>query len=180
MIASMGAASSACLWPAEYKGDEEPGPYPPQIDRETLVPKAAKTQLGTMCSSLQLAADITDRDSPILNFRWVANNGVDNTTWLEDDDSTRDPGEAHRASLRFQHADFDFEPTVPSFTGVVSLFVTDAPAEAWTVDPNDVPPGESRDMGRIDDSSGRVSVVEVRWTFEYLIELGEVVCQPAD
>jgi len=178
------AATPACLLPNDYDGAASLGPYPPQVDRDTLIPKAALTQLWTKCDpgqdAVQLAAQFTDLDSPVLNHRWVANNGVSNTIWLEDDQTNPEQG-PHIESVRLQHSsDFGFDENVPNFTGVVSLFTTDAPAQAWAVDPNSVPPGEPRDLGLIQNPNHLYAVIEVRWTFEYLAELGEGVCQPAD
>ncbi len=171
--------SMGCLIPPDGKGNDLLGPYPPQVDLSKLFPRSAKTQLYTKCTrSLNLEATVSDLDSEHLLFRWVANNGVDNTKWLDDDDNTKPPGTPHVVIQALEHSlDFGFDPEVVGFfTGVVSLFVTDAPE--WAVS-RDVEPGERKNLGVIDNSSEQFSLIEVRWTFEYLQELNGV-CDPDD
>jgi hypothetical protein len=180
LFLSMMPAFAGCVLPAEYKGDDPLRRFPPHVDLGSLAPASAKTQLYNDCSRpLQVRVlNIIDLDSEVLNYRWVANNGIDNTRWLADDDSSA----PHNTSYPLRHAaDFGFDPAeVPVYTGVLSLFITDAPADAWAADPNEVEDGEAFDLGRIEDPNGQYAVTEVRWTFEYDEALGEDVCSPRD
>ncbi len=170
---------SGCVIPPDGLTPEVPGPYPPKIDLTQLIPSAPKTRVDLNCDEQYVlkADNVVDLDSDRLLFRWVANNDFDNTKWLGEQISEREPGKPHESVQPFEHGvDLRFDPNdlgIVFFSGVVSLFVTDAPE--WAEPISGGTPGEKRNLGRIDDGGGLWSVVEARWTFEYVRGLG--VCE---
>jgi hypothetical protein len=170
-----------CLLPPS-SGEDLIGPYPPKVDLTKLFPRKPKNRLDpSQCQqSLRVEiSDVVDLDTNTLLFRWVANNAVESTIFIDDDESSQTPGDPHASNVQLFH-DAAFEPPANGTrTGVLSLFITDAPA--WA-DPNPVVPrGESDDLSAVaPDENGSVTaftVLEVRWTFEYVAGLGSCTAE---
>lgn len=165
------ATSMGCILPPDGKSaGTSLGPYPPHVDLAQVFPRKAKLRFHPSCDNQALdVMGISDPDSDLLLFRWVANNGLENTVLIQDESQVT----GRPVNERIDHRD-TFGPLADGGTGVISLFITDAPV--WE-DPNPEPAGgESADLSKIPAGSEDASVVEIRWTFEYDPSLGSNVC----
>lgn len=173
--ATMLVVAPSCLLPPDGSSSGILGPYAPEVDLQEIYPRSAQTLFDVDCAGLTLEANaIVDLDSEQLLFRWVANNGADDTKWIDDEISVRDPGEIHQTVQPIDH-----EADLQLKTGVVSLLITDAPG--WEIERPNVPPGEPADLSGIvesdpDNPDATFHLTEVRWTFKY--EMGSQVCDP--
>src|SRR5688500_18256909 len=168
----MSAVLTGCILPPDGKrGEQSLGPYPPQVDLAQVFPRKPRLRFDVNdsdCESIELVASgIIDRDSAQLLFRWVANNNLENTILMEEESVADEPGAPLRARERIDLSDA-FGVLSQGGAGVLSLFITDSPE--W-LDPNPVPSGESADLSQIPAVQDEATVVEVRWTFEF-VELG--------
>lgn len=171
-------ALAGCVVPPE---GETPVPYlnyAPLPELDSLSPYTPITLIRADCSSFRVELGRTrDPDSEELRFRWVANNRTSSARWLRDFDvvSTATPGSAHRVFARVVPA-VDFPDEVEQAennkptSGVLSLFITDAPA--WAIAEPETPSADPQDLGQIETASDEeslrpYSVSEVRWTFTF-------------
>ena len=128
---------------------------PPQIDLSTLDPSEPLIERGTSglpCNFFQVAVSgIRDVDNDNLRVRWVANNRLLNTRLVSEENPVIEPGQfvsiseniipsAHFPELLAEASEIP-EPgeSPPTIVGVISLFVTDAPA--WAIGADDLPEG---------------------------------------
>jgi len=131
--------------------------------------------LDGFCSSQIFSLDgVVDRDSDLLLFRWVANNGLEDAAVLDEGDDRRDPDDPDEP-FDFQHTllfpgPYEREMRRAAFRegggttrGFLTLFVTDA--TSWR-NAADNPPADN-DFSRIPERS-EGSVVAFDWalTFE--------------
>lgn len=164
---------TACLVPNERNTNSVEFNVPPIVDYGRLTPQSPRGTIYSDCRSFELRAEnIVDRDDATLRFRFVANNRLENTRWIRDDDSPPlGAGVPQDVEHRLVVDDDLLNRSEPV---VISLFVTDGPA--WE-DPEPVNTVTiPRDLGRIATPDGGVdadhAVVEVRWFFTFSTDLG--------
>jgi len=182
----------ACLAPP--RGEPLESSRGPVLDRsviinspgQEIVIRAGRLDTGLdgvlvgFCPAQIFSLDgVIDRDSDLLQFRWVANNGSDDPlvvpevpTDLGEGDERRDPGDpedpfSFAINLSFP-GPFETQMRLAAFaegsgrtTGKLSLFVTDAPT--WTTPVDEQPP--DNDFSVVPDGSG--SVAGFDWTLVF-------------
>lgn len=174
--------ASSCLLPPDGSSTDILGPYAPQVDLRNVFPRNPLNTLDpNRCASennevLRVEVEgVVDLDTTGLLFRWVANNRLPNTKLLDDEESNQATGMPHSSRLFLDHvADFEPDPTEGAkTTGVLSLFITDAPS--WAEPEPRIPRGEAGDLSELApdlENADQYSVVELRWTFEYFYGKG--------
>lgn len=172
--AMVAGLSSACLVPPDGTLEPIQVTSPPEIRLDTVRPIDAIVNVADPeaiplgCTSFRVSADIVDRDSDVVQVRFVANNGI---RFRAKHIQTRDD---HPASGAARAADTLVDP-VAHFDAprigqphIVSIFVTDAPRFAVSATVTD-----ALDYGEIvedPDDNGVIdySLVEYRWVINFV------------
>jgi hypothetical protein len=164
-----------CLLPPERAQGPGEVNFGPEVELARLRPGQPLLTVNRDCRSINVeAGEVLDPDDSRLLFRWVANNSVQGTSLILDQVSDGEPATARSARWRIIPQD-DFpeqwrrSETVES-AGVLSLFVTDAPA--WLEVEPDTSSRAPQDLGRVPAPASGPNdvVVEVRWTFIFTPE----------
>lgn len=179
--------SSACILPPE--GDpRQVFNAPPEIDLQSLSPSASRVNVDIACNVFVVSARVRDQDDERLAFRWVANNNLIGAQCLSAPTRPNIIGAFQEEDLFISTNFFLNEvgqftnpnaPASPS-AGVLSLFVTDAFSgigdsiePAWNEPRCDREVRDNTDFGVLSSEGEGKSVVEVRWTLNFVNNPGD-------
>jgi len=169
---------AGCLLPPEAELTLADLGYPPEYDIRSVSPPGSRLDVNPLeCTSFTVdVGTIWDKDAEDLLLRWVANNSRPNTQQLQPIvRASVNNGLSTSAFVRvdprshfFNEYTLATSPDRPTAVGMLSLFITDAPA--WQIEQFDNAERKALDLSRIaaeelpEGELSPYSVVEVRWS----------------
>jgi hypothetical protein len=156
-------AGASCVLPPDG-AVQQATHYSPEVELNALHPPKPVTTLQDTCRFLVKADKVSDRDSPSVRVRWVADNKTSIVQLVSFEDEVPTGGLPN--SVHVQILPDSFVAPLVSTPHALSLFVTDAPD--WAISNEELLSQQATvtDYGQIKTST-MASVIEVRWFFNF-------------